>query len=71
MDIEDLKFWKFDKIPFEGCEIKCPECGEWSKHSHWIESEIDCEDCGTHSAMECPVCHERFDHVWRPTFKVK
>ena len=30
-----------------------------------------CEDCGDHSALVCPKCDERFDHVWGPTFRIK
>lgn len=63
--------WNFEPEPFEGCEIQCPQCKEWSSHIKWEEGEICCTDCGTHTAMICPRCGERFDHVWSPLFKVR
>lgn len=71
MLIEDLSSWDFPVDPFEGCEIQCPECKEWSNHNDWIESSVYCELCGDHSAIQCPKCDERFDHVWSPKFIVR
>lgn len=71
MNIKDLKPWDMKPQPTEGCEIKCPECRKWSKHTEWIESEVDCEDCGSHSAIRCPKCDEDFDHVWSKEFMVR
>ena len=55
----------------EGCELKCPECGEWHNHNEWKEAEVYCILCGEHYAMKCPSCEERFDHVWSPTFECR
>ncbi len=43
---------------------RCPECLEWSDPDTWDDTESGCEDCGSHSAIDCPRCGERFDHVW-------
>lgn len=72
MEIEDLWCWKFDPEPTEGCEIQCPKCEKWTNHKEWVESEVGCEDCGSHTAMECPHCNELFDHIWQhEPFKIK
>ena len=42
----------------------CPECGEASPIEEWQETEVGCEDCGTHDARKCPRCGEDQDHVW-------
>lgn len=44
--------------------IKCPECGEVTNEKEWTESEVGCEDCGSHSAMQCPECGHRIDMVF-------
>lgn len=45
--------------------LRCPSCGEWSPAEEWGEREVYCEDCGTHPALECPLCEERVDTVYR------
>ena len=74
MEIEDIKGW-WEISPKEnlqdGCELKCPECGEWSSHKEWKETSVYCEDCGEHMAMRCPHCDEDFDHVWSKTFECR
>lgn len=42
----------------------CPECKEWSPVGHWRETEVGCEACGTHSALECPLCKQDHDTVY-------
>ena len=72
MKIDELLTWEFDQPPTEGCAIQCPECGKWTNHIYWIESEVGCEDCGSHAAMKCPHCDEEFDHVGQnEPFKVR
>jgi uncharacterized protein (DUF983 family) len=72
MNIEDLNFlWEFNKPIYEGCEIECPECKEYSLHTDWIETEVGCEDCGSHSAIQCPKCDEPFDHCRYIIFNIK
>ncbi len=51
-------------LPTGIVEIHCPECGHVTMISEWQETTIGCEDCGDHSAIECPNCEERFDNVW-------
>jgi len=45
-------------------EFICPNCKNVSKVSEYIKTENYCEDCGSHSAIECPNCHKTFDNVW-------
>ncbi len=44
--------------------IICPECNAKTEAQDWLESEVECEDCGSHGALRCPSCGEDFDHVW-------
>lgn len=71
MEIDQFFGFKFDRILFEGCQILCPECENYSMHTGWTSTEVYCEDCGTHEAIECPNCNERFDHVYADEFKVR
>ena len=71
MTLDDLRLWIFAPRPSEGYEIECPTCKRWAVHHDWIESEIECEDCGAHAAMECPLCGERYDHVFGPIFNTR
>jgi len=41
---------------------RCPDCEEFSKG--WVESEVGCEDCGSHPGMTCPVCDWRVDLIY-------
>lgn len=63
MDLDTLRWWKFTGELTEGCELKCPDCGEFSPHTMWVESEVPCECCGEHFAMDCPKCHGLIDHI--------
>lgn len=63
IDAESL--WSFTAPITEESLIECPECKEASPLSEWQESEVYCEDCGSHAAMMCPKCEERFDHVYQ------
>lgn len=66
MNIEDLE--DFDLIPLEnkkeGCEILCPNCLNWSNHTEWKMSTVECDVCLYHDAIECPKCSRLFDHVY-------
>lgn len=54
-----------------GCEVHCPECNEWSSHKKWKYTKIDCDLCGFHPAMRCPVCKTVFDSVFCDMFEVR
>lgn len=74
MKIEDIKdLWEIQPKENlkEGCELKCPECGEWSSHKEWKETSVHCEDCGEHIAMKCPNCGEDFDPVFCQPFECR
>lgn len=63
--------WNFTEDVEEGDSIRCPECLEFSSISEWTETEVGCEDCGSHSAIRCPKCDEAQDHVWCPKIEVR
>ena len=45
--------------------LKCPKCGFIENdEERFRNTEVGCEDCGSHSAIQCPNCDEYFDHVW-------
>jgi acetyl-CoA carboxylase beta subunit len=55
----------------ENCLLKCPDCRKWTSHKDWVECTVYCKTCYEHTAIECPNCGVRFDHVWSPVFKCK
>ncbi len=71
VELDALCVFSFDVKPKEGCEIHCPECGEWSSHHDWEEAELYCDICGGHIAMKCPKCDEVFDSVFCEMFEVR
>ena len=68
MNAEAAWLWNIVPDPSDASEVQCPECKEWSPLAEWTESEVGCEDCGSHAAMVCPECGEKFDHVHGPVF---
>ena len=62
--------WKFDKPLTQLSLVQCPECIDLSKVEDWEEGFVDCETCGDHDALVCPLCGESHDHVWVKEFKV-
>ena len=65
------EMYAYDIEPFDGCEIQCPECKEWSNIENWKEYTVPCDICGDHDAIMCPECTELFDHVYSPRFEVR
>lgn len=45
-------------------KVICPECKKESSKCDWADSEVPCDDCGSHFATVCPLCEEHFDSVW-------
>lgn len=39
----------------------CKECGFIGATEQWIKTEVYCEECGSHSAEECPECGKTYD----------
>lgn len=39
-------------------------CGRVSLVAEWDETEVGCEECGSHVARRCPHCGEAIDAVW-------
>ena len=73
MKIEKLKnLFTFSQPLYKGCEIQCPGCKKWSKHTKWINAYISCDLCGDHAAATCPKCKSAWDSAcFTPTFNVK
>ena len=66
MTAEDTRcLWKFTTELFNESIVICPDCKVPSPLSEWNEGEVYCEDCGSHAAMVCPRCEDRFDHVYQ------
>ena len=63
MNLGDTTLWNFSEPLSPDSQVQCPECREWSPISDWREGSVYCEDCGEHTAIVCPACEERFDHV--------
>lgn len=64
---EDWPFYEEDKNK----EVLCDKCSTYSLSQDWTETEVYCELCGGHSAIECPNCGEVFDFVGSDKFTVK
>jgi len=43
---------------------ECPHCMKTSPLDEFDETEIGCEDCGSHEALKCPKCDELIDLVY-------
>ena len=52
-------------------KYKCVKCGFIGTDDEYIETEVYCEDCGSHGAYECPQCEEVYDVVWDNREEVK
>jgi len=67
---EYLDFFTFNGVEDvdDDTELMCPNCQRWSGIMRWRETEVGCEDCGSHDALECPECYSPFDHVFCPPF---
>ena len=53
------------KMNLETFKIKCPKCGfRETDVEKFADTEVGCEDCGTHTAIKCPKCERYFEHVW-------
>lgn len=61
----ETRGWAFTVPPTDSCDVQCPraECGAWSALTAWSVEEVDCDTCGEHDAMVCPVCAWEHDHV--------
>lgn len=73
VDRDDMKFLVSDWSPDRNDPLPpdlptdplwCPECKMTSQRSEWIETEVPCETCGDHSALQCPRCDEIHDIIF-------
>ncbi|MCK5643633.1 MAG: hypothetical protein KAJ19_22730 [Gammaproteobacteria bacterium] len=44
--------------------MKCPRCQFEGEKSDFYETEVGCSDCGSHGALGCPKCDNKFDLVY-------
>jgi hypothetical protein len=65
MKAVETRAWRFETPPSDDCEVRCPdgECAAWSPLTAWTVEDLECETCGEHDAMQCPVCGWLHDHV--------
>lgn len=65
MTVESSDTFDLDpQVESERDSVLCQECNTWSPLKEWTETEVGCEDCGSHAAMKCPECDYAFDHVY-------
>ncbi len=50
-------------ITLEKQEFKCDSCDQWFKFVD-NQTEVECEDCGTHDAIDCPNCGKVYDLIY-------
>lgn len=41
----------------------CRKCGATTVMNTWRNTEVGCEDCGSHPAIACPECDEIYDMI--------
>ncbi len=58
--MDDKELW-FGILPED--IVTCPVCNLEDLGKDWEETEVGCEDCGSHPAIKCPNCEEKFDHI--------
>lgn len=46
-------------------KIQCRACCEVTDKDDWRETEVSCDDCGSHLAMACPKCGDVVDLTFR------
>ncbi|WP_175785545.1 hypothetical protein [Burkholderia ambifaria] len=63
--------WTFDPALTDASEVLCGECNGWSPIADWETSLVECETCGDHAAIVCPLCEHHHDHVHCDTFKTR
>lgn len=48
--------------------FKCTKCDFAGIDKEWENTEVGCEDCGSHKAKECPNCGAVYDTVFDDRF---
>ena len=71
MTIENLHRWQFTPPPFDGCEIRCPACQQWSSHHEWGSVTPQSDHTAALGALACPRCEASFEPGRAPTFAVR
>lgn len=50
-------------------KLRCPKCGfRETDKERFVDTEVSCEDCGSHSAIRCPKCNKDFDSIYEDGF---
>jgi hypothetical protein len=48
----------FDKdLSTDSNEVLCDGCHKWSPLAKWKYIEVECDLCGSHPGIECPLCN--------------
>lgn len=69
-ELEDYWAWTFIPELNSNSKILCPECNTSSPWYAWDpDSEVGCDICSAHRALECPQCRYPFDHVYSGPFE--
>lgn len=50
-------------------KVECCECMKYIAIEEWEECSSECECCGYHYALLCPVCDEMIDSVFAPPLR--
>jgi hypothetical protein len=57
--------WLHERDGSELCRVQQFNGARAEKCDHdWYESEVGCEDCGSHTAFRCSECNMVIDTVW-------
>ncbi len=43
---------------------KCIYCHQTSPRDEFTDTEVGCDDCGSHGALLCPKCNKAMDLIY-------
>lgn len=66
-----ISLMKWNGHPTSTSLIQCPCCEEWILLTDWLEGETDCDECGYHFALRCPLCSCLIDQIWGDPLNIK
>lgn len=49
--------------------VECPECCNYSPIEAWEDVSVECDVCGDHDGIICPICDEIVDYAFSPLLR--
>lgn len=64
IEVRDIVYKTLDfegPLDIPGKEVRCPECDVFYPASEWTAYDVDCDCCGSHPLLGCPISMHHFD----------